>query len=166
MSFQIAYEYDENKIFVRDSIVFPSYRYITDDGKEFDDVSEAHEHQRVLFPLREAIDLEYLNDSEKIKEGVEGEIKTDMILVEPAVMPEILTKEVFILPVNCTWTSAPNPANEAVWNGKKWTNGEMPEMTPPEPSQTDLLEIELEQAKQDNVELREIVLDFITESLE
>ncbi|MBC1491956.1 hypothetical protein HB884_07790 [Listeria booriae] len=168
MSFKIAYEFDDKNVFVRDSVIFPSFSHVTDDGKEFNDYDDAKKHQRELFPLEEVIDLEYLNDSEEVKEGEEGEMQAKTMLVEPPAMPEILTKEIFVLPENCTWTAAPNPSNNAVWDSKKqkWVNGSMPDMIPPTPSELELLKVEMESAKQDAVELREILLDIVTDNLE
>ncbi|EUJ29597.1 hypothetical protein PCORN_10582 [Listeria cornellensis FSL F6-0969] len=151
--------------FLKDSIVFPKYIYITDDGKEFNDFGEASEHQKLLFPLQE-VTIERENNTENLAEGEESEIKIETIFLEPTHIPDVLIKEIFILPDNCTWEPAPSPANDATWNGKRWINGETPEMIPPQPSQAELLVKEIEVAKQDNVELREILLDIITESLE
>ncbi|MBC1499414.1 hypothetical protein HB943_02285 [Listeria weihenstephanensis] len=140
MSFKIAYEYDENKVFVRDSIVFPTFVYITDDGKEFGDSSEANVHQKELFPFQE-VEIEHENLSENLDEGVEIGTVKEIVLVEPINVPDVITKEIFALPSNCTWEQAPNPSNTAIWDDKKkkWVNGEMPEMIPPRPSETELL---------------------------
>ncbi|PNP88220.1 hypothetical protein BMT55_15780 [Listeria newyorkensis] len=168
MSFKIAYEYDENKVFIRDNIVFPATIYITDDGKEFNDIDAANKHQKELFPLQ-AVDIEYETDSENLKEGVKSGIKKETILMEAVDVPEVQLKEIFNLPDNCTWEPAPSPANEAKWDSKKkkWVNGETPEMVPPTPSETELLaqdnadqlmqiaevEFKMEQTNQDNADI-------------
>ncbi|MBC1458484.1 hypothetical protein [Listeria newyorkensis] len=176
MSFKIAYEYDENKVFVRDNIVFPTIIYITDDGKEFNDIVSANDHQKELFPLQ-AVEIEYENDSENLKEGVESEIKKETIYMEAVDVPEIKTKEIFILPENCTWEIVPSPSNDAKWDvkKKKWTNGETPEMVPPAPSETELLaqdnadqlmqiaevEFKMEQTNQDNADILMLIAEVM-----
>ncbi|MBC2369383.1 hypothetical protein HBP99_12115 [Listeria booriae] len=176
MSFKIAYEYDENSVFLRDSVVFPTVLYITDDLKEFNDIITANEHQQSLFPLQ-AVEVEYENDSENLKEGTDSEIKKELIFMDAVDVPEIKTKEIFILPENCTWETAPNPSNNAKWDTKKkkWVNGEEPEMIPPTPSQTELLEqdnadllmqqaeldFKLEQTMQDNADILMLIAEVM-----
>ncbi|WAO22027.1 hypothetical protein [Paenilisteria newyorkensis] len=176
MSFKIAYEYDENKVFIKDNIVFPAVVYITDDKKEFNDIDAANEHQKELFPLQ-AVDIEYENDSENLKEGVESETKKETIYMEAVDAPEVQSKEIFNLPENCTWEPAPSPSNDAKWDSKKkkWINGETPEMVPPTPSETELLaqdnadqlmqiaevEFKLEQTNQDNADILLLIAEVM-----
>ncbi|KGL46058.1 hypothetical protein DUK53_08765 [Listeria sp. SHR_NRA_18] len=176
MSFKIAYEYDEKKVFVRDNIVFPTFIYVTDDGKEFDDSFKASIHQKELFPLQE-VEIEHENLSENLDEGVEKGTVKEMVLMEPTNIPDVQTKEIFTLPSSCTWEPAPSPSNEAIWDNKKnkWVNGETPEMVPPTPSETELLsqdnadqlmhiaelDFKFEQSMQDNADMLLLIAEVM-----
>lgn len=176
MSFKVAYEFDENNIFLRDSIVFPTFVYITADNKEFDDFVAASEHQGTLFPYQ-AVSVNYLNDSENLDEGIESEAASETIFMEAVNVPEVQKKEIFILPDNCTWEPAPNPSNDAVWSekNKKWINGKAPEMIRPEPSAVEILaqesadqlmhiaelEYKLDKSIQDNADLLMLIAEVM-----